>query len=89
MKAAIGYTPSLWGARPSSTTRTDTLGKLTDAVAAARDKVVQAAAKRAAQKAQATGRRPWTPCDRAGRAAQAAGGVRDAALTRFASGKVR
>ncbi|MFR1640191.1 MAG: hypothetical protein ACLSVD_14145 [Eggerthellaceae bacterium] len=44
----------------------------------------------AAQKAQATGAKAVDAVrDRAGRAAQAAGGVRDAAFTRFASGKVR
>ena len=92
VKAAIGYTGTVAMGRAAIEYYEDgaTLGKLTDAVAAARDKVVQAAAKRAAQKAQATGAKAVDAVrDRAGRAAQAAGGVRDAALTRFASGKVR
>ena len=92
VKAAIGYTGTVAMGRAAIEYYEDgaTLGKLTDAVAAARDKVVQAAAKRAAQKAQATGAKAMDAVrDRAGRAAQAAGGVRDAALTRFASGKVR
>ena len=90
VKAAIGYTGTVAMGRAAIEYYEDgaTLGKLTDA--AARDKVVQAAAKRAAQKAQATGAKAMDAVrDRAGRAAQAAGGGRDAALTRFASGKVR
>ena len=70
VKAAIGYTGTVAMGRAAIEYYEDgaTLGKLTDAVAAARDKVVQAAAKRAAQKAQATGAkavdavRDWSRC---------------------------
>lgn len=92
VKAAIGYTGTVAMGRAAIEYYEDgaALGRLADAVAAARDKAVQAAAKRAAQKAQATGAKAVDAVlDRAGRAAQAVGGVRDAALTRFASGKVR
>ena len=96
VKAAIGYTGTVAMGRAAIEYYEDgaTLGKLTDAVAAARDKgwcrPPRSAAAQKAAKAQATGAKAMDAVrDRAGRAAQAAGGVRDAALTRFASGKVR
>lgn len=92
VKAAIGYSGTVAMGRAAIEYYEDgaTLGRLADAVAAARDKAVQAAAKRAAAKAQATGAKAVGAVrERAGRAAQAAGGVRDAAFTRIASGKAR
>ena len=79
VKAAIGYTGTLAMGRAAIEYYEGGAGfaKLTDAVASARDKVVQAAAKRAAEKAQASGAKA-VGAVRA-KAAQAAGGVRSAA----------
>lgn len=81
IKAAIGYTGTLAMGRAAIEyyEGNASFSKLTDAVAAARDKVVQAAAKKAAQKAQATGARAVDAART--RVATAAQGVRGAAGT--------
>ena len=90
VKAAIGYTGTQAMGRAAIEYYEGTgFEKLTDAVASARDKVVQAAAKSAAQKAQETGvRAVGTVRDKAVQAAggvrSAAGTVRDAAANRLA-----
>lgn len=92
VKAAIGYTGTIAMGRAAIEYYEDgaTLGRLADAVSAARDKVVQAAAKRAAQTAQATGAKAVESVRaRAAQAAQAAGTMRDAATARIVAGKTR
>ena len=92
VKAAIGYTGTIAMGRAAIEYYEDgaTFGKLTDAVAEARDKVVRAAASRAASKAQATGAKAVEGVrNRAVQAAHAAGGVRNAAVSRFGAGKAR
>lgn len=92
VKAAIGYTGTIAMGRAAIEYYEGGPGfaRLTDAVAAARDKVVRAAAKRAASKAQATGAKAVAGV-RGGAvaAAGAVGNVRDAAVARFAGGKAR
>lgn len=94
IKAAIGYTGTIAMGRAAIEYYEGgtSFGKLTDAVASARDKVVRAAASRAAEKAQATGAKAVESVRV--RATQAAGGVlgavgeaRSAASTRRAQGK--
>lgn len=90
VKAAIGYTGTIAIGRAAIEYYEGGPGfaKLTDAVAEARDKVVRAAAKRAASKAQATGAKAVAGVrGGAAAAAGAVGNVRDAAVARFAGGK--
>lgn len=94
IKAAIGYTGTIAMGRAAIEyyEGNASFSKLTDAVAAARDKVVQAAAKKAAEKAQATGARAMDSVrTRAASATQgvrnAASGVRSAASARFSQGR--
>ncbi len=93
VKAAIGYTGTVAMGRAAIEYYEGGtgFGRLTQAVADARDKVVRAAASRAAEKAQATGAAAVGSLR--AKASQAAGGVRsaavgarDAAATRFSRG---
>ena len=89
VKAAIGFTGTQAMGRAAIEYYEGTgLGKLTDAVAEARDRAVRAAASRAAQKAQATGAKAVDALKAkashaAGGVRAAAGGARDAAPSRF------
>lgn len=83
VKAAIGYTGTIAMGRAAIEYYEGGGGfsKLTEAVAAARDNVVRAAAGRAAEKAQATGAKAVDSLR--SKATQAVDGVRGAASTRF------
>lgn len=89
VKAAIGYSGTVAMGRAAIEYYEDgaTLGKLTDAVAKARDKVVRAAASRVAAKAQDMGSNAVASVR--SRATQAAGSVRQAASTRLAGTRAR
>ncbi len=89
VKAAIGYTGTVAMGRAAIEyyEGNASFSRLTEAVAAARDKAVRAAAKKAAEKAQVGGARAVESVR--SRAAQAAGGVRNAASARIAAVKAR
>lgn len=89
VKAAIGYSGTVAMGRAAIEYYEDgaTLGKLTDAVAKARDKAVRAAAGRVAAKAQDVGSN--AVANVRGRASQAANGVRQVAASRLAGGRAR
>lgn len=89
VKAAIGYSGTVAMGRAAIEYYEDgaTLGKLTDAVAKARDKVVRAAASRVAAKAQDAGAN--AVANVRSRATQAASSVRQAASTRLAGGRTQ
>lgn len=92
IKAAIGYSGTLAMGRAAIGYFEDgaTLNKLTEVVAAARDKVVKAAAGHAASKAQVAGAKAVDGVrDRAAQAAQAAGDMRDRAASGLQGAKAR
>lgn len=89
VKAAIGYTGTVAMGRAAIQYYEDgaTMSTLTEAVARARDKVVRAAASRAASKARTTGAKAAANVRE--RASRAASSARSAASSRFAPGKAR